>query len=469
MNRLQLKGPLPLTAVVVALCFVGCSDEGSDTDDPADVGVVDLGTTDDDGGGGIFVPDAGFVDSGPPDSGILPCPEGTEGCACNWVPGPDLVQNDCDQGLICVPWDTVFADNRLVGPVQSCVRPCATDSDCGTNADGSQRVCRESGFTPESGIEFICYDEESGVDQFCGYTKLTPSQIPGLPLETAGRMVACPNGVPCEPFNDLHIDEGLCLEICAESDDCPEERPFCNSGLFTTNSTVTPTVGACSAARLGPGDLCGSDNLDELGLTTQCDTSSTAVPNTQCLPGFVVGLDPLADGFGICTTLCTATVPCESEDPVLGPTTCSTPYVPLVDGSSAGVCGTGCTAFPNTCTGDGKLGAGRFCAGGFDESSFFCMDIVPPTLAPATLEGGLLDPNSGEDCLTANTTNILSCPAGTVCASAQGTARGFCIYGCSTAAGADPDLCSRVLGTDTTTVSAFCAQNVEETGFCSLP
>ena len=432
MKRLRWLAMAHAVLALVALS-AGCS--GSDDPvDGGDAGITDASNSNTNAdGGGIFVPG---LDGGTPDSGIIPCVDGTEGCACQWAGGAvvPLRQDSCDADLLCIPWDILSQDPTLTGPVQSCVRPCAMDSDCGTNADGSPRFCRESGFTEASGAARICFDEVAEADEFCGYSKLTDSRMPGTAVETAGRMIACPGGVPCQPFSFVHVDEGICLNLCTDSDDCDDPRPYCNPNFFTATSSIGEQVpiGVCAEGQKQVGDLCGSDDPARVGFTTECDTSDEAVPNTLCLPGITIGLPSLPippATRGVCTTLCTPELPCQGADPELGATTCSSQYLPIALGMSntSGVCGSGCSSFPNTCAGDGTTGAGRFCTnadgvsfgGPTATGSAFCVDVVPPELQPAVIDDGVADLDAGDDCLALDTTAVLSCPRDSTCTGIQ--------------------------------------------------
>ncbi len=488
MKRLR-RHRVVLVTFASALGFVAaCSGDGNDPlPGGTDAGLDNGNNNGGDDGGSIFVPS---LDAGVPDSGIAPCEQGTEGCSCEWTPGSfvPLDRGDCEVGLLCVPWDEIpLVDPGLIDEVKTCVQPCDVDADCGANSNGTQRVCRPSGLTEATGAPRICFDEEAEVDEFCGFSRLTASQLPGGVRATPGRMVACPEGTPCQPFGDIDVDEGICLTLCADDGECPESLPYCNPRLFM-NASDGSDLGVCSPGPLTVGEVCGSPNPASAGLTTLCDTSSTAVANVACLPGVAVGLDSMPippTTQGICTPLCTDESPCQYIDPVLGPTTCSSLYLPVPFGNSqtSGVCGSGCSSFPNTCTGDGVGGAGQFCASadgvsfgdGLDDAigSAFCVDIVPPTLTPVTIEGGLADLNSGDNCRTLDTTDILSCPRESFC-SRLTLSDGRCVFGCSTDAQADPLFCDVVLGTTSTTSTSPVSLCLpfgpnDDAGFCSLP
>src|SRR5262245_48833389 len=71
-----------------------------------------------------------------------PCPNGSEGCECTSTSTTVFLQEICEEGLLCVPWDQLSGLNssQLEGRVKTCVKPCSRDSDCGRD-----RFCRSFG------------------------------------------------------------------------------------------------------------------------------------------------------------------------------------------------------------------------------------------------------------------------------------------------------------------------------------
>ena len=474
MNLLRMHGAMAM-AMAGALALAGCSDDGNDPDNNntiPDSGIPDTGTGNNTMDAGEFTPpDVGFVDVGfAPDD----CPDGEEGCECtSTFVVPDstaFAVDDCEAGLLCIPWDDLSGRNDLTGPVQSCVRPCQTDADCGTNADGTQRACVDSAFDMATGAGRICVDAVVEDDVGCSFSKLGASLATGIDeLLQPGRMTGCRDGTVCQnlTLGFVHPDEGICLNFCDADADCTQpETPYCNPQVFSrTVDGETVGVGVCNESRKEIGALCGSEIEGSQGIVTGCDTSTTTPVNTFCIPGGLVGL-PLPDGLGVCNAVCNDDFPCEGVDPALGPTTCSDTYLTLGD-LSIGVCGTGCTAFPNDCAGDGPLGAGRFCAGaGGVEGADFCMEVLPPPLEPGVIQGGIINQNAGGNCLEPDSTSFMSCPQGSTCFADNNGTRGWCFFGCSLAPDADPEVCSDFLGTTTAT----CAEGLfgnEPIGLCS--
>ena len=252
----------------------------------------------------------------------------------------------------------------------------------------------------------------------------------------------------------------------------PAVTPYCNPAVFNgvDGNGMQVDIGVCSESRRGVGSLCGSTDPDEIGLTTGCDTSSVTPDNTLCIPGQanLIGAN-LPANLGICGSICNDDVngvgPCNGIDPVRGPLTCSDTFLTF-QGESIGLCGTGCSNFPEDCGGDGELGAGRFCGPAAAAGAQFCWDIVPPTLAPGEIVNGIRNEQVGDNCLAANTTNQLSCPPGSLCISNPNGTRGWCYYGCSRAPNSDPQVCNDFLNT-TTSTCAFVLNTMLPIGLCS--
>lgn len=275
--------------------------------------------------------------------------------------------------------------------------------------------------------------------------------MPETEIQTGPNLVGCSGGTTClrNFFTDVHPDEGVCMEVCDSNADCPTGLPYCNPAVFQgANANGQPTtIGVCSDRQRGLGSLCGTADPNKLGIITGCDTSASTPAGTLCVPGQanLLGLD-LPAGLGLCATLCNAGRPCGS-DPALGPMTCSPSFLTFQN-EQVGLCGSNCTQFPNSCTGPGGLGAGRFCGPAATEGAEFCVEVVPPTLIPGTIANGILDQNSGDNCL-ANPGDQLSCPQGSHCIAGPNGLRGWCLFGCSRATGA-PNTCDQALGSTNT-------------------
>ncbi|MEL7368239.1 MAG: hypothetical protein AAFN74_04960 [Myxococcota bacterium] len=462
MTLLRMHGSVAI-AMSGALALVGCSGDESPPNNNnmgmPDTGVVDSGQPD----SGIFVPD----------TGVVPDPEeGTEGFACDSTFTPEdttVRQDNCDPGLLCMPWDELSGNPLLTGPVQSCVRPCDVDQDCGTNDDNSPRFCVETIFNEASGVGRICVDELSEAGGFCGLSKLAPSQFPNVPLRTLGRQVGCTEDADCriDLFSNLvHPDEGVCVRICDSDDECAAPTPFCNPGALQGVQNGEPVaIGLCTDRPRGVGSLCGTSDVTNTGLTSGCDTSSTAVA-TECIRNPAITGVPVPDGLGVCTPVCNDELACELVDPVLGETTCSEPFITFGTSTVAfGVCGNGCTQFPDTCGDMGGQGAGRFCDGSPVPGSLFCVDVIPEPLTPGMLVDSTPDLNVGDNCVSATEPLALSCPAGSSCyiVNAAGT-QGRCFFGCSRAPEADPEVCNQLLNVSSSTCAA--ALQDESVGLC---
>ena len=411
-----------------------------------DTGIPDLGFPD------LGFPDTGIPDSGSIDAGSTPVNPALEGVTCTssfMAPSTTFLRDNCAAGHLCVPWDTVYPNASLTGPVESCVRPCSVDADCGQNTNGTPRHCVESGFVAATGAARICVDTLAPPDRFCGFSRRTVSLQPQVAMQTGTQMVGCSGGTTCQVgfFGDVHVDEGVCLAFCSTSANCPASLPYCNPDVFPG---VGQSVGVCSDVQRSAGSLCGSSNPADLGITSRCDTSPTAGANLTCLPGTagVIGVD-LPTGLGICASICNGTNPCNGRDPVLGATTCSSLYLTGVAGQQFGICSAGCTAFPENCGGTGSRNAGRFCGGPGVLGSEICIDVQPPTLVPGSIVNGVASMTVGDNCLAG--TSPLSCPVGAQCYVTNGSApRGACFYGCSRARGAT-NVCNGFLGTTTAT------------------
>ena len=368
------------------------------------------------------------LDGGVQDVGSGACPLGSEGCPCSSSFAPTdtaFQQDDCDPGLLCVPWDRLSGRRDLTGPVQTCVRPCLRDVEC-----GGERSCGSIGFPASSGAGSICRDEVAGADEFCGGSRSTVSRVPGVSIETPGRIVGCPRGASCliATFQDLHVDEGICLGLCGGDQDCGGETPYCNPRMFTTTSSrgSARDVGVCSVGKLGPGAVCGAE-APKLGLAARCDTAEDA-PELTCVR--VGGLFPAGQGF--CAQSCNAQRPCVGSEPGLGATSCAPGFFTNGDG----ICASGCNNFPDDCAGDGALGFGRVCmsylSDGRGDPVGLCVDRQGPALTPARVDegGDIVDP--GDACFgTEASLDFLRCPPGSHCELDFASSSGQCLYGCT--------------------------------------
>ena len=430
---------LPIFTLLISMLLHawGCSGDAEQTDQPADTGV------------------SGTEDAGEPidatvelDGGQPPLPSDGLACRSSFTSTSTFfARDDCEVGQLCIPWGMLAQDQRLTGPVQSCVRPCTVDADCGQNSDGSNRYCVNAGFTRESGAERICVDALAEPDRYCGYSRLTTSQIPGVAIRTPGGMVGCRPGMDCIQrfFNDVHVDEGVCTKLCTDSSDCiGTGLPHCNPAAVQEPFNGVPVdVGICSDRVRGIGALCGTDDPSSTGYSTRCDTSNQTPPGTMCVPGQLntLGLE-LPEGLGVCGTVCNAERPCGS-DPALGPMTCSDLFLTLA-GESIGLCGSDCSNFPESCLGPGGRGAGRFCGPAAAAGAQFCIDVEPPTLQPGEIVNGVRNEAVGDNCLSG--ANVLSCPQGSTCISNTEGTRGWCYFGCSLTAVNGDDVCRGLLG-----------------------
>lgn len=461
---LQTALSLSLTG---ALALMGCDGGGDDTTDditkpPADSGVIpDAGDTD----SGV-TPDSGMPDTGMRDDAgtVDPCPDGEEGCECSSTLQPDgtaFLQDDCDSGLLCIPWDIVTGrQDDVIGPVHSCVQPCTADADC-----GSGRFCRNMGFTPESGAEMFCVDEEAEVDQFCGGSRLSVSKLPGdmgmVPYQTAGTIVGCPTGTDCTigVFGDVHPDEGICLNLCTEQADCGGDYPNCN--LIFQSQTSTEASGVCSGEIRGIGAACGAGrgvfDADKVGLTERCDAS---VEGMGCFG--VDGLFP--SGVGFCAQPCDNATPCTESEAGIGNYTCTAAPGAMM---GEGFCTIDCSNFPENCEGQGTYDAGRMCYEGLafvpqmgDPIPLpFCMDRLSPALDITVLTpDAMAIASQGGNCEDpADMLSFMKCPEGTFCEIVMQNQLGVCLAGCvrssTTPAGMQGGC--EILGTQTATCAPY--------------
>lgn len=446
---------LAMLTIAGSLALAGCS---GDEDNNNNNTIPDSGVVEDSG----VEPDAGEADGGGfPDASTPPppCPPGTEGCACTSNLGPNdtmFLQDDCEADLLCVPFDLISGRQDLTGPVQSCVKPCSTDADC-----GSGQTCAPSGYGEETGVGSICMDRIAGFDEFCGYSRGLTSRVPDVTLETSGEIVGCEAGYECfiGTFGDIHPDEGLCLATCEANEDCPASTPYCNPGVFTGTSSTGEqiSIGNCSTGKFTAGSICGSGDPDKVGFSSGCDNSADTPDNTFCVP--IGGLTP--DGYGICMTICDNGAqygPCTGSEPDGTPQFCSGGFFT----SGAGVCTSGCTNYPDACSGDGEFGNGRFCMSYLADDEMnpvgICMDRRDPILVPSTFDADANPVSQGDNCFgQGGSLAFTQCPNPGHCEIIdfqQGV--GLCVFGCGeTGTATSAAYCDTALGT---TGTATCAQ-----------
>lgn len=469
MKLLRFHSALALTfASAFTLAACGSEDEPDGGTTPTDVGFPDSGVNPSDTGVGMDATpgdtgprDTGPGDSGPTDTGIIvdPCTDGEEGCECtSSITALPFLQDDCQAGLLCIPWDALSQRTDLTDAFQTCVKPCTTDTECGTG-----RICTDAfGFGATSGAERICADAPGGIDEFCGGSRQTVSVVPQVNKETT-QITGCPTGSQCliGTFSDIHVDEGICLSFCQDDTECAAPTPYCNPRLFTSTATATPFIGVCSERAIGAGSFCGSQDPDKLGLTSRCDTSEAACgPNQASCPvciGLPAGFAP--DGLGVCTPRCSATVPCRDNENGL-PQNCIEGFL----GSQPdGVCSVGCTNFPENCSGPGVNNLGRTCVTGLaigQDPFNFCTDRYGPALVAATVDSAGQLVSEGDDCLAdPNNFSNFRCPQGALCLD-DGNGAGLCLYGCGRVNPADATICDTVLTQTATCAPIFQDQTV---------
>lgn len=432
-------------------------------DEPTDGGIADSGPKDSGtNNNNNNNTDAGVVDTGVVDTGVItePCPTGTEGCGCTSNIGPNdtaFLQDNCEAGMVCVPFDLLTGRNDLTGPVQSCVKTCSTDADCGAG-----QTCAETGFGEASGAGSICMDRIAQYDEPCGFSRGLVSRVPDVELMTSGEIVGCAQGTECliGVFGDIHPDEGLCLAFCQNDGECGGSTPYCNPKVFTSSSTVTPFIGVCSTGKYGQGGLCGSENPAKLGVASRCDSSDAAHPNMACF-----GTPDVPDGLGACIALCNTTdSACRPNGPSGLAQTC-VPFPEIFDPGDdfSGLCSVECDNFPDNCAGDGA-GVGQYCSGPFQFSqtgnSFsFCADRTTPSWVGATFNSQGMVVSQGDNCGG----NATKCPEPGFCAG-DGSGNGLCVVGCNTSTTAMTTACSTLLNSPT----AVCLGGIftEPAGLC---
>lgn len=364
------------------------------------------------------------LDAGAPgalDAGGAPA---CEGCPCNSslrlrdINEP-FRQDDCEAGLICVPWD-LESNRALSGPMQSCVQPCAHDSPCPSGQ------CQRTDFAPQRLLGGVCVEERAPLDRYCGFHGLS-TEVDQVPMRVAGKRVGCASGSCArDVFPEIHAGEGVCLLSCDANRDCPLEAPFCNTVPGSPR-------GICSVDQLGPGASCtllnSVFNPGVAGYSNQCD--GTAGDDLVCTSG--QGLYPLGTGF--CVASCSDEKPCTRVDPDLGPYQCR-----RLENSTEGSCTLECSNFPENCGDAGRAGQGFACfAGDRLGSGFprlgFCLERLLPALGVSVLSAdGLSLLVDGGDCDSDEPApHVLNCPEPTFCAFGS-AGFGRCLLGCDPAA-----------------------------------
>lgn len=429
-------------AIAVVIGF-GCTGGGSE--DPPEIrdgGPRDGGETRDGGEDGGPVCGDGICDTAGGEDSINctvdcfidRCPDGTEGCECNstFAQGDqEFLQDDCDVGLLCVPWDTISGRNDLTGPLQSCVKPCELDADCGQG-----RACVESfGFGDGTGAGRICVDRVAQQDEYCGTTKLVTPRVAQATVRTPEEQVGCGPESQCAfgILGDLNIDEGVCLQFCGQPGlaPCGGETPYCNPNLLTTTATdgTQLPLGVCSKAQLGVGSWCRPDEPNSPTITQICDTSDDTVGDVRCIN---FGLP-----YGLCMEVCDTrtnppATPCEGTDADQG----GDLYCvnDLLQGGGGLCMSPNCSNTPDTCAGPGAESNGRFCFTATEAGDGLCVDRRGDPLSPGALNSDGLLTTEGDDC-RADEMGFTECPDNTFCVGAQGGG-GACVIGCAQNGGA---------------------------------
>lgn len=313
------------------------------------------------------------------------CWEDLEGWDCNstYREGDTSFHEDnCRPGmnLSCIPWDVLSGRDDLNGPLQSCVKSCETDDDCGVDGFGDPRHCVGGMEYPGSPVEIgkICVDRLADVDEWCGPTFNVTPRLAGVESRTGHEQVGCKDDAVCAfgVVRDLNPDEGVCLYLCGLGlPPCPGDRPFCQNGV-------------CTDAQREAGTWCGPRDDDEAGLTRQCI-------DAECTD---VGLDE-----GLCL------VPCDTA--TTAPEACDPPRV--------------CSNFPDDCDAT-PAGVDRLCLDLPEGQGSVCADRRGPLLNPGQLTSTGDVVRYGDDC----TLGVEQCPEPTTCVPVP-TGGGTCLVGCT--------------------------------------
>ncbi len=345
------------------------------------------------------------------------CSHSDEGCRCGstYELGDEAFsRDDCAwPGTLCVPWNRIGrADSQV--PDQTCVRPCETDADCGTDPTGEERVCADIEL-PEGAPQLgrACADRRAEIDEHCGWSLTTDVRVIGARVYTGDEMVACGAGATCVLGVDptFHSDEGVCVIRCGREDDppCPSAFPYCNPRVMVgTSSTAQRSVGVCSAQR-GLGAVCEIRSRDRAGLASRCDTAGGEL---RCLT-------QEGSNRGHCVA------PCEgacADDPQNGAMSCVADF--FDDGF--GVCAhDDCGTFPDTCDGDGWGGDGRYCRA-LTEAAGACVDREYWS-APSKVDSTGALAHQGDNCTTSRS---IFCPEPAECVDIAVEDGGLCMLTC---------------------------------------
>ncbi len=352
------------------------------------------------------------------------CPDGEEGCDCRSSFSPGDVAfaiDDCEPDLRCIPWD-VLSGRDDAPSLQTCVKPCEDDAECGTTDAGDLRRCVAMDYPGASApIGKMCVDRIAPIDGFCSGSNDAEVTVPNGEL-VLYEIVGCPEDNTClfAAAPRLEADEGVCVRTCGpDAPPCPPEYPYCNPNALDVAGEVT---GVCSSRRNGVGARCGSERSDRGGLTELCDTSSVTPSSVECVPSTVFPL-------GVCIERCDEG-PCQTVDPTQGALTCVEDVLPeFGDACAHPNCGT----FVDTCEGPGSAGHGRICQP-LNLDAGLCVDRGPPLLEPTELDRAGTISRLGDDCITAPL-GELSCPEPTGCFALDArTSR--CVVACDRAASA---------------------------------
>ncbi len=390
---------------------------------------------------------------------------GTEGCDCNSSFEPDdtaFAQDDClEADMLCVPWDRIAPRDNVVLPLQTCVRTCEHDTDCGTNDDGSGRHCVEQSlelFGVEARIGRICVDHLAERDEYCGASKTTDVRIDaeGAEVKTSDDIVGCEDDAVCllDPVRTLNPDEGVCAHLCGRPSDppCPSRAPYCNPNQLVVG---TSTAGLCTRGRLTLGAPCGAQgSRDHAGFDRRCDVDG---PPLTCR-----AMEP--SGPTICIEACDArsAAGCASTD-ATNPVEC----VEVDALSGEGVCThTRVSNHPDTCDGDGAFEHGR--VGYFVQTASvslaWCVDRLPSTYVISAVDLAGERVLEGDNCRT-SPAGRFRCPEPMACIGVEGD--GVCLLGCDPSG--DPNYCGvglPALGITSTTTACVRTSTASDDGLC---
>ncbi len=428
-----------------------------------------------------------------PDAGPPTCPIGEEGCGCtastDETNAPDEhVQDDCDPGLICVPWDAFSRSRGLteleapVDSLSSCVRPCIEDADCGTGRSCSFArwiIADANGAIVQEPVG-MCVDSVAGPEEFCSLSKLensvvsldllpedNPDGIPDTPLDVQipGEMVGCGEGFACGVtfFGDLHGQEGACVQYCSDDTDC-DANGDPNYDSCTLN--FGPTFGFCGAEVKELGDQCGQESPNPNADVTISTSCAERGPNVGCF-----GI-PNENRRGACLELCTLTIPCQGTDNGgVGIECIPDPANP----GQNGICRSECNPLENDCaagTTCTNLGLITFAnADPEDLNLNMCYDVETPSLAPAEFDDNGAVTSTGDDCNPAGTQRFdwLQCPTGSSCFPQNAPNPGLCIPLCDTNSATADAYCETVNGAGSVCGSLATSGFTEGEGACSTP